>query len=48
MMRGLFDKQKNIYEVTALIFIIDKIENFEILQKNGKIHKDKKVDHYIL
>ncbi len=28
MMRGLFDSDKNIYEVTSLLFIIDNVENY--------------------
>jgi hypothetical protein len=48
MMRGLYDSNKYIYDVTSLLFIIDKIENFDILQKNNIIPKDRKIDQYIL
>lgn len=38
MLRALYDTQKNIFEITALYFIIDHSENFDILQrKNPKL-----------
>lgn len=44
MMRGLYDSDRNIFEITSLLFIIDNVENFEILvKKNPKAMKDKKI-----
>ncbi len=48
MMRGLFDSTKNIYDITSLLFIIDKIENYQILLKNNQLPKNRKIDQYIL
>ena len=49
MMRGLYDGDKNIFEITSLLFIIDNVENFEILvKKNPKSMKDRKIEEYIL
>ncbi len=48
-MRGLFDSDKKIFEITSLLFIIDNVENFDILvKKNPKSMKDKKIEDYIL
>ena len=49
MMRAMYDSDKNIFEITSLLFIIDNVENFDILvKKNPKGMKDKKVEDYIL
>jgi len=48
-MRGLYDSDKNIFDITSLLFIIDNVENFEIMvKKDPKKMKDKKIDQYIL
>lgn len=48
MMRGLYDNDKNIYDITSLFFIIDNIENFDIIVKKDPKFKDRKIDQYIL
>ena len=49
MMRALYDSDKNIFEITSLLFIIDNLENFSILQKKDpKSMKDKTINQYIL
>lgn len=48
MMRGLYDNDKNIYDITSLFFIIDNIENFDIMVKKDPKFKDRKIDQYIL
>jgi hypothetical protein len=48
MMRGLFDSDKNVFEITSLFFIIDNCENYDILQKKDPRLKELRIDEYIL
>ena len=48
MMRGLFDSDKNIYEVTSLLFIIDNVENYSIIKRKEPKNKRGTIDQFIL